>query len=85
MTDDLNAMTLKALANSSPGLRFGNLQNTRLSFIDIRNPERVASPSTESQPRRNSFRVAKNLLGIRDPGFQSKPWAGISERFQRYS
>jgi hypothetical protein len=31
---------------------------------------------------RNSFRVAKNLL---NPGFQSKPWAGISERFQRYS
>jgi hypothetical protein len=36
--------------------------------------------------RRNSLRVAKNLLrDSLNPGFQSKPWAGIGERFQRYS
>jgi len=87
--------------------------------------ERVASPSAESQTRRNSFRVAtKSFLtqgfkanpGLKlanafsvivtvrriaipsqllqscdevnvpffDPGFQSKPWAEVSQRFQRY-
>ena len=32
----------------------------------------------------NSFRVAKNLWELSYPGFQSKPWAGIRERFRRY-
>ena len=34
---------------------------------------------------RNPFRVANKLSGILSPGFQSKPWADISQRFQRYS
>src|SRR6266576_3275749 len=33
-----------------------------------------------------SFRVAKKFLAsLLNPGFQSKPWAKISERFQRCS
>jgi len=39
--------TLKALANSSPGLRFANPGITGPS-IEGRNPERVASPVTET-------------------------------------
>jgi hypothetical protein len=33
---------------------------------------------------RNPFRVAKKFIHDDDPGFQSKPWAGIRQRFQRY-
>jgi hypothetical protein len=34
----------------------------------------------------NPFRVANKLLeAFLHPGFQSKPWADISQRFQRYS
>jgi len=27
----------------------------------------------------------KSFAGLLNPGFQSQPWAGISQRFQRYS
>ncbi len=32
---------------------------------------------------RNSFRVADKVTLLVSPGFQSKPWVGIRERFQR--
>ena len=77
----LRLLTLKALANSSPGLRFGNPGAQRIPVLR-RNSEGVAS-RVAYKNRRNSFRVATNLFRLLDPGFQSKPWAGISQRFQR--
>src|SRR5882724_3755314 len=77
----LRLLTLKALANSSPGLRFGNPGEQRISVLR-RNSEGVAS-RVVNKNRRNSFRVATNLFRLLHPGFQSKPWAGISQRFQR--
>ena len=77
----LRLLTLKALANSSPGLRFGNPGEQRIPVLR-RNSEGVAS-RVANKNRHNSFRVATNLFRLLDPGFQSKPWAGISQRFQR--
>ncbi len=52
-------LTLKAFANSSPGLRFGNLGNTHVDFECATLKElRRRSPIAT---RRNSFRVAMNL------------------------
>ena len=71
----ISSITLKALANFSPGLRSGNPGSAHLILMDLRNPERVASPFTDSQPavatpselRRinvNSIpRVSKQTLG----------------------
>jgi hypothetical protein len=54
-------ITLKAFANASPGLRFGNPGEH--PFISTgHNSERVASPFRGLQSSRNSFRVAKNLF-----------------------
>jgi len=33
--------------------------------------------------KRNAFSVATKQIRTPVPGFQSKPWAGISERLQR--
>src|SRR5258706_238477 len=49
-----------------------------------RNSEGVV-PRLLPQNLATSFRVANNLGGHLHPGFQSKPWADISQRFQRYS
>ena len=59
----------------------------------------LASHLSQSQPRLvgvasafDNRKTAQPLQGCEespraflDPGFQSKPWAGIGERFQRYS
>jgi hypothetical protein len=76
-------VTLKALANSSPRLRFGNPGNRHLVFIEDATLKGLRL-ACQIQKRRNSFRVATNLSRASlHPGFQSKPWAGISQRFQR--
>jgi hypothetical protein len=52
-------------------------------IYERRNSEEVAPPFAH-QNCRNSFRVAMNLLlHSKNPGLQSKPWAEISQRFQR--
>jgi hypothetical protein len=74
------SLTLKAFANSSPGLRFGNPGNTRhlqktqtLKGLSRRSPKTVSTPSELRQKQ----------TCILSPGFQSKPWAGIGQRLQR--
>jgi hypothetical protein len=79
-----NRVTLKALANISPGFAlkpwvqkypgrlFATLTGLRGSAVNKR--------------RRNSFRVAPSRNGMRFPRVaKAQPWAGIGERFQRYS
>ncbi len=75
-------LTLKAFANSSPGLRFGNpgkgilfLEGATLKELRRRplNRKTVATPSE----------LRRNKCALLSPGFQSKPWAEICQRFQR--
>jgi hypothetical protein len=78
------SITLKAFANSSPGLRFGNPGKRRL-IHRTRNSEGVASAFVNreaAQPLQGCEQFPRALL---DPGFQSKPWADIGQRLQRYS
>jgi hypothetical protein len=65
-------LTLKAFANSSPGLRFGNPGKEGSFFADDANPERVASRYL-SQLLQSCDKTNRRIL---PPGFQSKPWAG---------
>src|SRR5258705_10614800 len=55
----LRLLTLKALANSSPGLRFGNPGEQRIPFLR-RNSEGVAS-RVANKNRRNSEGVASRV------------------------
>jgi hypothetical protein len=79
-----NGLTLKALANVSPGFAlkpwvqkclrrfFATLKGLRGFVVNKR--------------RRNSFRVAPSRNEMRFPRVgKAQPWAGIGERFQRYS
>jgi len=51
----------------------------------VRNPEGVARLAVNKR-RRNSYRVAPSRNGMRFPRVaKAQPWAGIGERFQRYS
>ena len=77
-----NCLTLKAFANASPGLLQPWVSD---SFRGYSNPEGVASKL------RGIATGVATPSGLRricywddDPGFQSKPWAGISQRFQRF-
>jgi hypothetical protein len=63
-------ITLKALANFSPGFALKPWDHAFI-FED-------ATLSQLLQSREES------LVPLLNPGFQSKPWGGISERFQRY-
>jgi hypothetical protein len=79
-----NGVTLKAFANVSPGFAlkpwvqkwprrlFATLKGLRGFVVNKR--------------RRNSFRVAPSRNEMRFPRVaKAQPWAGIGERFQRYS
>jgi hypothetical protein len=76
--------TLKAFANFSPRLRFGN-PGTKVHFIlESATLKGLRRRLLNSTPHRNSFRVGMHFVeAFSSPGFQGKPWAGISERFQR--
>jgi hypothetical protein len=75
-------LTLKALANSSPGFALKPwVQNAAIDFIaTLKELRLLCGLRTATQPFQGC--VFKKL-GMRSPGFQSKPWAGICERFQR--
>jgi len=75
--------TLKAFANSSPGLSFGNPGENPSLFKGATLKE-LGRRLLTAKPR-NPFRVANNLRASLHPGFQSKPWADSGQRFQRYS
>jgi hypothetical protein len=76
-------LTLRAFANSSPGLRFGNPGKAH-SFLEdatlkgLRDRRRIATLSQLLQS------CEESLAPLLTPGFQSKPWAEIGQRFQRY-
>jgi hypothetical protein len=74
--------TLKAFANSSPGLCLGNPgEQASISLTPTLKELRRRSPTVKHSQLLQSCEVS--LAAFNNPGFQSKPWAGISERFQR--
>jgi len=77
-------ITLKAFANSNPGLRFSNPGITN-ALRDLRNSEGVANgPRYEWLPQPFSgLRLNKNYTGV-PRAAKAQPWADISQRFQRY-
>jgi hypothetical protein len=79
-----NRVTLKALANVSPGfaLKPWVQKFTRRLFANLKGLRGFAV----NKRRRNSFRVAPSRNEMRFPRVaKAQPWAGIGERFQRYS
>src|SRR6266496_3293872 len=56
-----------------------------MSFCAWRNPEGVASPLADRKPIATPSGLRRKQTCTLFPGFQSKPWAGISQRFQRYA
>ena len=76
-------VTLKALANVSPGLALKpwvQKCETRL-FATLKGLRGLLVTN-----ERNSFRVAPSRNELRRPRVaKAQPWAGIGERFQRYS
>jgi hypothetical protein len=77
-------LTLKALANFSPGFALKPWDQMRL-LVEGRNPEGVASKVAETQPASQPLQgCEKSLPAFSFPGFQNKPWAEISEHLRRY-
>ena len=72
------SLTLKAFANFSPGLRFGNPGKTR-PILEDTNPERVAARSPKN--RRNSFRVTTKQTCILAQGFKANPGLELTNAF----
>ena len=52
-----------------------------MHFYGRRNPEGVASPSPESQTRRNSFRVATKKSVFVPQGFKANPGLELANTF----
>jgi hypothetical protein len=73
-------LTLKAFANSSPGLRFGNSGKEAFTFLEDATLKELRRRSPPVK-RRNSFRVAKNPSNLLSPGFQSNPGLEFANAF----
>jgi hypothetical protein len=73
--------TLKAFANSSPGLSSGNpgIEDHFVKDATLKELRRWLAHQTVATPS-ELRRISRDTF---DPGFQSNPWAEISERFQR--
>src|SRR6267142_465519 len=81
---DVLRITLKALANVSPGfaLKPWVQKCPRRLFATLKGLRGFPV----SKHRRNSFRVAPSRNEMTVPRVtKAQPWAGIGERFQRYS
>jgi hypothetical protein len=70
-------LTLKAFANFSPGLCFGNPGKEARHFPEEANPERVASLQRTCS---NSFRVATRPT-ILTQGFKANPGLQLANAF----
>jgi len=83
MGESENSVTLKALANISPGFALKPwVQKCPRRFFATLKGLRFGV----NKRRRNSFRVAPSRNQMRLPRVaKAQPWAGIGERFQRYS
>jgi len=77
-------ITLKAFANSSPGLPLRLPRGKGIPFIDDATLKELRQRSQAKQSQL-PHSCRKIYCWLHYPGFQSKPWAGISERFQRHS
>jgi hypothetical protein len=78
-----NRVTLKALANVSPGfaLKPWVQKCPRRLFATLKGLRGFAV----NKRRRNSFKVAPSRNELRVPWVaKAQPWAGIGQRFQRY-
>ena len=69
-------LPLKAFANSSPGLRFGNPGEQRIPIFEDATLKGLRRRPPNRKARRNSFRVAKNLLGASSEPRVSKQTLG---------
>jgi hypothetical protein len=78
-----NTLTLKAFANSSPGLRFGNPGITHAIFTEDATLKGLRRRPLHRNPVATPSELRRNKYEPYPPGFQSKPWAKISQRFQR--
>jgi len=69
------SLTLKAFANFSPVLRFGNPGKTNPNIFDDATLKglRHRSPNQQSLPTPSELR--RNNVPFLTPGLQSKPWA----------
>ena len=77
----MELLTLKALANFSPGFALKPWVKNGPEIL--RNSEGVATVRLRIPTQLLQSCVFENQAC--SPGFQSKPWAEISQRFQRYS
>jgi REP element-mobilizing transposase RayT len=75
----VEGLTLKAFANSSPRVALWQPW-VSASHFGRRNSERVASAQYRAQLLQS---CDPPMVRGAFPGFQSKPWAGISERLRR--
>ena len=76
-----NRITLKALANFSPGFALKPWVENALREI-VRNPEGVARSINAAQLLQScAFEKSDPFPRVA----KAQPWAGIGERFQRYS
>ena len=74
--------TLKAFANSSPGLRFWQPWVHEVHCLEDATLKELRRRS-RTQPAATPSELQESLQARLNPGFQSKPWAEISQRFQR--
>jgi hypothetical protein len=78
------AINAESVGQCQPRVCFETLGSKMPGQI-VRNPEGVARLAVNKR-RRNSYRVAPSRNGMRFPRVaKAQPWAGIGERFQRYS
>ena len=71
--------TLKAFANSSPGLRFGNPGNTH-SFLEDATLKELRRGFVTAKLLATPSDLRRISCATFNPGFQSKPWAGVRQR-----
>jgi len=64
MVANLSTLTLKAFANFSPGLRFGNPGKMHPNIFEDATLKRLRRRPPNRNPRRNSFRVATEYMRL---------------------
>src|SRR5512132_689267 len=75
-------ITLKAFANFSPGLRFGNPgKKTHPNLFEGATLKRVASPSPESHPVATPSELRRNKCSLFTQGFKANPGLKLANAF----
>jgi hypothetical protein len=81
---ETQTLTLKAFANCSPVLRFGNAGISRRLYRS-RNSEGVAAAFTVRKVGSQLLQSCDDASVYSSPGFQGQPWASISQHLRRKS